>query len=327
MRTEEGSTTLFLGRLLSLQLRPGRRVTWLGAAWAALCGAVASGKLTFSGPCLLSLGLVLFLSDPLLGAVWSALEALSQPASSNREGVHSSETGNHLPPLPYTKPSSASGGFFARLNAGRAWWRAEFWPRAGASLVSLTGASALALAISLVLGRWVALLTAVALILPILRAALLGQRPLSGPFTRALLEVGLAWLMGYAVFQDLSLPLGEAALGDLLRASALTWLETHWKVLLLAGLYTLAYYACLILRERRRVVMAKALLNGVQLAVTILLVVIRQPILAGLAGLLLVSQMLFQPVLRRQSPPWYLQCTQFFLMGSMLVAALGLRGV
>ena len=73
--------------------------------------------------------------------------------------------------------------------------------------------------------------------------------------------------------------------------------------------------------------MGPALLNGAQLAVAILLVVIRQPILAGLAGLLLISQALFQPLLRRQVPLWYLQRTQFFLMGSMLVAALGIRGL
>ena len=206
MRTREGSTAPFLGRLLSLQLRPAQRVTWLGAAWAALCGAVASGKLALSGRSLLSLGLVLFLADPLLGAVWSALEALSRPASSNRGEFRSSEAGAHLSPLPYTQPGSASEGFFARLNASLAWWRAEFWPRAGASLVGLTVTSALALAIGLVLGRWVALLTAAALVFPFLGAALLGQRPQSGPFTRALLEMGLAWLMGYAVFQDLSLP-------------------------------------------------------------------------------------------------------------------------
>ena len=187
-------------------------------------------------------------------------------------------------------------------------------------------ASALALAIGLVLGRGVGFLTAVALVFPFLAATLLGQRPLSGPFTRALLEVGLTWLMGYAVFQDLSLPPVEAVLDNPLQASVLPWLEVHWKVLLLAGLYTLAYHACLILQERRRLAIGEALLNGPQLAVIILLVVIRQPILAVLAGLLLLSQMLFQPLLRHRSPPWYLQCTQFFLMGSMLVAALGVWG-
>jgi hypothetical protein len=326
LRTGEGSTTPFLGRLLNLQLRPAQRVIWLGAAWAALCGAVASGKLALTGQSLLSLGLVLFLADPLLGAVWSALEALSQPASSNPGEVRPSEAGAHLPALPYTQPGSASEGFLGRLNTGLAWWRAGFSPRTAASLVDLVGASALALAIGLVLGRWVGLLTAVALILPFLVAALLGQRPLSEPFTRALLEMGLAWLLGYAVFQDLSLPPVEAVLGNPLQASALAWLEAHWKVLLLAGLYTLAYYACLILQERRRLAIGKALLNGPQLAVTVLLVVIRQPILAVLAGLLLISQALFQPLLRYRPPPWYLQCTQFFLMGGMLAAALGARG-
>jgi len=288
---------------------------------------VASGELAFSKPSLLSLGLVLFLADPLLGAVWSALEALGQLAGSNWGDLRSSETGPRVPPLPYTQPGSASEGLFARLNAGLARWRAELWPRARTSLVGLTVASALALAIGLVLGRWVALLTAVALVLPFLEAALLGQRPLSGPLTRALLEMGLAWLLGYAVFQDLSLPASETALDNPRWASALAWLDAHGRILLLAGLYTLAYHACLILRERGRVTVGKALLNATQLAVAVLLAVLRQPILAGLAGLLLLSQALFQPLLRRHGPHWYLQRTHFFLMGSMLIAALGIRGV
>jgi hypothetical protein len=226
--------------------------------------------------------------------------------------------------LPYTRPGSPGDGVFAHLNATISWWRADAWPQMGTALVGLMVASALALAIGLVLGRWVALLTTVALASPFVAMAIFGQRPMSEPFTRALPEIGLAWLLGYALFQDLSLPPNEATLGTSLQASALAWLGTHGRILLLAGLYTLAYYACLILHERSHLVLGLALLNGAQLTVALLLIAIRQPILAGWVGLLLISQALFQPLLRRQGARWYLERTQFFLMGSMLVAALGI---
>ncbi|MFQ6058520.1 MAG: hypothetical protein ACE5MB_06560 [Anaerolineae bacterium] len=322
MQTGEGRGMVFLGRLLSLQVQPAQRVTWLGAAWAALCGAVASGKLTLSGQNLLSLGLALFLADPLLGAVWSALATLSRSAGSSRGEVHSSEASVQLPPLPYTQPGSASEGFFARLNASLTWWRAELWPRAGGALVGLVVASALALAMGVILGPWVALLVSAALVFPLL-AALFGHRPLRGPLPRALLEMGLAWLLGYAAFQDLSFVRGEDVLASPLWASVLAWLGLHREPLLLAGLYTAVYYACLTLEGRGGLAQPLALLNGAQLAVAVILVVIRQPVLAGLVGMLLISQALFQPLLRRQGPHWYLQRTQFFLMGAMLAAALG----
>src|SRR5712692_6596289 len=61
-----------VGRLIALDIRPTRALTFLGPAWATLCGAIASGGLTLRGQTLLTLTFCFLLSDALLGA-WRSL--------------------------------------------------------------------------------------------------------------------------------------------------------------------------------------------------------------------------------------------------------------
>ena len=66
-RDKPGNT--WPGRLISLRMEMGSSSAWLGSAWAALCGAVASGQMGLEAQSLLLLLLVLFLVDPILGGV------------------------------------------------------------------------------------------------------------------------------------------------------------------------------------------------------------------------------------------------------------------
>jgi hypothetical protein len=88
--------------------------------------------------------------------------------------------------------------------------------------------------------------------------------------------------------------------------------------------YTVAYYARFVLLNGRRRV-ATYLLNGSQILVVALLIIVKEPILAGVAGLLLLPQLLLQPFLwRGEAEWWYLQRSQPWLMAGMLTAGLAI---
>ena len=294
---------------MSLRLRPAPRAIWLGPAWAALCGAISSGRLGLSGQCLLYLVLTILLADPLLSNIWSILASTDWAASPVED-----ERPVDLPALPYTAPSSLSHRLLVWLNHTLTWWLAAFWPRWGASLVGLLVISILALALTALLGRGPAFLVLISFALLASRVLLLSRSVIGGPLLRASLEMGLAWMIGYTAFY--ALPASQS------RLAMMEWLYHSWESLLLAGLYTLAYYACLTLEERLS--RGIALLNTTQISAMALLVFVKQPILAGIVGLMLLPQMLLQPLLRRHGDrPWYLRQTQLFVMGGMMAAAIG----
>lgn len=297
------------GRLMSFRLRPAPRAIWLGSAWAALCGAVSSGGLEFSGQCLLYLVLTLLLADPLLGNIWSILAATDWAPSPVED-----EGSVDLPALPYMAPGSLSHRLLTWLNQTLTWWLAAFWPRWGTSLVGLLVTSILALALAALLGRGPAFLVLISFVLLASRVLLLGRPVMGGPLLRASLEIGLAWMIGYTAFYALPASQSRLAVAD--------WLHQSWEPSLLAGLYTLTYYACLTLEERLS--RGIALLNATQISAMALLVFVKRPILTGIVGLMLLPQMLLQPLLRRHGDrPWYLRQTQLFMMGGMMAAAVG----
>jgi len=288
-----------LGPSMKLEVRVSRPLTWLGPAWATLCGAVASGGLTFSGQNLLVLFVVLFLTNALWSTLWYFVAETSWVASS-----HQSLPGHaaSLTILPYTVPGSPSHRFFGRVSRRLAWWRAVLWPRQGSALLGLVVALPLTLILAIILGRRVIILTIAALAIMVL-ALLRARRHTVSPLSlRAILEMGLAWLAGHTAFAPLTL----------------------WSFLL-ATLYTIVYHGCLKLatnRGKRRLTLPKVS----QAAVIALLVFLRQPIMAGVVGLLLLPQMLLQPFLAQgEVELWYLRCTGPFLMAGMLLAALAVR--
>jgi len=282
-----------LGPLIKLEVRSARPLTWLGPAWAALCGAVASGRLTFSGQNLLVLLVALFLADALWGTLWHLIAERDWFVSSN---WHSRAQKARLTTLPYTAPGSPSHRVFGRLGWMKAWWRQS--PDFAGLMVALL----LALGLAVILGRRVIILTVAALAIMVL--GLLRARRHSAPPSslRAVLEMGLAWLAGHTAFGPLSL----------------------WSFLL-AILYTVAYHNCLKLATNSGK-HSLVLLNVSQAAVIALLIFFRQPVMAGVVGLLLLPQMLLQPFLGQGKVElWYLRRTGPLLMAGMLLAALAIR--
>ena len=63
------------GGLLALEVGSIGPRLWLGAAWAVLCGAAASGGLEVSRHALVVVLLTLVLADPVLGSVWTLVGA------------------------------------------------------------------------------------------------------------------------------------------------------------------------------------------------------------------------------------------------------------
>jgi chlorophyll synthase len=283
-----------LGSMMKLEVRVTRPLTWLGPAWAALCGAVASGWLTLSGENLLFLLIVLFMADALWGTLWHLIAEGGWFVSSATEPSQLQQGSSAA--LPYTAPGSPSHRVFGRLGRMKAWWRQ------GPGFAGLVITLLLALGLAIILGRRVIILTSAALaimVLALLRARRHSAPPLS---LRAIMEMGLAWLAGHTAFGPLTL----------------------WSFLL-AILYTVAYHSCLKLAtsSRKR---WPALLKVSQAAVIALLVFLRQPVVAGVVGLLLLPQMLLQPFLDQDEVElWYLRRIRPFLMAGMLLAALTVR--
>ncbi len=288
---------IWSGRLSSLRLEMESPSIWLGSAWAALCGAIASGQMGLEVHSLLLLLLVLFLVDPVLGGIWRLVVYTDWSAPFARGHLSGDEI--HIKSLPYTSPGSPGYRASRWLAGVLSWWRRDFRPQVGAEFLSLLLTLIVAIVLASLLGRLVTLLTLVALVL--VAVVLLSSRRyrVIGLSLRAVLELGLPWLVGHLTFGPL-----------------------HWKSVAFAFAYTVAYFACFALLDGRQKAAAR-LLNGSQIVAVTLLLVVREPILAGVAGLLLLPQLLLQPFLwPGGAEQWYLQRSQPWLMAGMLTVAL-----
>lgn len=344
------------GRALHLRLRPARRLMWVGAGWAALCGALAVGIPALTTASVVRLLITVILADAVLGAAWAALlpAERSAPGTRQQDGDDDAVPAVSLAPRAVrpagsyvdrstdgtfrSGSTSFSATFVApvdklvsgstRLDAGLAQsivrWRSALTAEYGPRVKEVGLAYGLALLVALWLGPAVAALVVLGLVLPLVVWFALGGYPLREGWTRALLEIGLAWALGTAAISPYafnSTPDFAAAI-----AVAARWVEHHLAVLSVGGLFTLAYYGMLILDRRPDAWSRSVLLNLPQLAAVVLLVMWGRPILAGTAGVLVLAQMLFQPYMRWGQARWYLAATQWLFMGVMLATALGLAG-
>ena len=274
---------------------------WVGPAWAVLCGGLASGRLGFNGWTLLVLLLSLFLGDPLLGTIWreaSTIASPSNPTSLNERA------NTRLSPPPYTLPGSLADRLFRWAEERLSWWRSSFWPRFEAPLAGLAFALPLAFLLAILLGQSVVALIAVALILVAWESLRLqgGKKP--SRLLGACYAGGVAWLVGYLAFRPL---IPQVAI------------QRHGEALLWALVYTGLLYAFQSIDRGERDKGIR-LLNLVQIFGVAVLVLTKEPILAGVVALLLLPQMLLQPVLKRGRV--YLRRTQFFALMGMMVGAL-----
>ncbi len=300
------------GLLFHLEARWARRASWLGPAWAVLCGAVASGGLRAEGWVVLSLLLALFLADPLLGTIWWAAVTLASPnpalEGESREKIR-------LSPPPYTLPGSLAHRFFAWLEKRWAWWRGAVWPRFHGPLASLGFAIPLAFLAAILLGWKVVILTALAVCVAGLEALRRRAGLEKSHFLGALYGGGLAWLMGYFILASLAIQ------GTVLETIA-GWLRGgEGKALLWAFLYTLALYAFQAIGAGQRG-KGVSTLNLTQIGALAILLLAKEPVLAGAMGLLLLPQVLLQPALKRRGRgDWYLGRIQYFTMLGMMIGA------
>jgi hypothetical protein len=285
----------------------GSRV-WLGPAWAVLCGAVASGGLSvqWRTPVFLLLGVLL--ADSVLGSVWGLAE-LGKPAPRRkRKGNSDTQRGETAGPgeSPNSAVVRALHGWRSRLSR----WASRTWPRAGGSILGWGFLSLLAVLISSVLGSVPLGLTAVALGLAAWRLAMArGERVLSSVLATCCLAL-LPWLMGWGAFSHVQLGVNELRpLGQ-----AVVW----------ATAYAMAFHAYGLLGGQS-LVRGSTLLTVAHLSAVVLLIVARQPILAGGVALLLLPQLMLQPALLRVGEGvWYLRRVQLFTMLATMVTAMAM---
>jgi len=292
-------------RLAGLQGRLTRPF-WGGAGlWAVLCGALASGGLRPDGEALWTLLLVLLLTELGWGSLWDLLTGSRWPlaaAGSERHRVAVPRPGARRW-MPYTLPGSPAGRLFDGLGQLATWWRERFWPAAGGALLGSAAAVALVLALSLILPGTLRLLNAalVGLVGLGLWQRRRGRLPL---LAGAVVQVGLGWLAGHLAFAPMS---GASLLLALAFAAAFAvavWGGLRLKLGLRGGAW---------------------LLDGGQVVVVAILALLRQPLAAFAAGMLLLGQAAMQPGLDdEQDRAQAFRRTWPWLMAAMLVAALAM---
>jgi hypothetical protein len=302
MGNDRQEEKLHEGGLLALEVRPVGPRVWLGPAWAALCGAVASGGFELEWQMLLMVLLAVVLADPVLGSVWalaSRVGAWSFPeAKRDNPGEHSP-----MPALPYTLPGSVGDRLLSSV-AHMSWrWQGIIWPRAGSTILGIGFLSLVAVLLAASLGRGALLVTVVALGVGV--GATLQSRSTSvlHPALAACFLAGLPWLIGYAALGGSGVE--KEGLG--------AWLQ----VLVWPALYATTWYAYRWMGDRQPY--GGALLLGIAHLLAVgALVVVRQPIMAGVVALLLLPQLLLQPeLLRHGDGLWYVRRGQGFAMGAM----------
>lgn len=331
-----------LERALQLRLQSATRLTWVGAGWAALCGIIAAGTLHLNVDTIARALLTLLLVDAVLGSAWTALFRIRDPSG------HKPPNTDGRPITPVTEDQvslaprviktfhlegdedfrlkSTSTPFWASIVAGPNVRRPTWWPSWLASVnrrryLEVGLLFGLGLLLGLALGRGVAVIVALSLLFPLVTWFAFGGHSLYDSRTRAIMEIGLPWSIGVAAFA--SFPATELDGLPGLALAMISWAGEYVTALAVGLLFVVAYYGQLTLNQPLRTIEHRALLNLPQVVAVVLLVVWRQPILAGVTAILVLAQMLFQPYLRWYRVRWYLHSTQWMFMGVMLSAAIG----
>jgi hypothetical protein len=297
---EPSTTRPPLGRRIALELHPAQPITWIGPAWATLCGALASGAFAFSGETLLRILIAIILTDPILG-MWRAAWVNTDWRAPLRVWQPTPTRSWML--LPYARLNSPAARLSQWISSRAKFWRDALWPEVGLALSTLLISGLIALSVALVLdsapfGRGPFFLTVIALMLGPFEAEL-GTHG-AGQWARALLEVTAAWLIGNAALATPSL-----------------------DSVMLALFLAFAYRGLLSVASSREIGFAIANLS--QIVVGALLVARGAILNAGFVSIGLVAQLLWQAVARRVGSydSTYLPRVQWFLLLAMLVAALG----
>jgi hypothetical protein len=279
---------------IRLQARLTGLINWLGPAWAALCGALASGSSDWQGEEWLKLAVLILLVDVGWGGLWAALGSTDWAAALVR--WREWRSGDPVAGLPYTLPGSPGDRVSRWVGQLRAWWHDVVWVECGVAISAVLVALLVTLVLATLLGADMLLLSVAALALIQLGLAWEGGRGVISPTWDAFIGVALPWVAGHILFSgSLSLLSGSLAF-----AFALAW-GMIWRAM---GRWE------------------RVLGLGAQLLVVLLLVVIRSPLAAGCLVFLLVPQLALLPWLGHGQPvSWYVRHTRPWLMWAMLVAA------
>jgi hypothetical protein len=261
--------------------------------WATLCGALASDRLSRDSDGLLTLVLVVLLTDLGWGSLWDMIVGTDWRRILG--SLHPADSSVDLT-LPFTQPGAPAERFFRQIGRARGWWRGALWPAAGPALLGILVTGVLVAVLTWLLPERIRPLNLV--LIAVFGLGLIqrwrGRESLAG---QALVQVALGWLAGHAAFSGLG-----------------------WPSVALACCFAIAAWGAL--RADEGQAGGLWLLDGGQGAAGLLLVVLKQPLAAGVVGLLLFGQVALQPVLRlggapegviRRSWPW--------LMATMLAAA------
>jgi hypothetical protein len=283
-----------LGRLIALDLRPTRPLTLVGPAWAALCGAIASGGLDWRGQSLLVFVLSVLLCDTLLGA-WRALWLHADWRVALPRNLASARVWLIL-------PDDTTAAFLPRVwritTRRIAFARNVIWPLIGSEIIGMLIAGILAVCIAAMLSPAALALTAVAMLLALVEGEVSGERGMS---LCALIEMALPWLIAQSAFGYFS-----------------------WLSLAFVALFTLIYRALLELTGARR---ERWLWwnNVPQLAIVLILFASNTPVGAGVVALGLLAQALWQTRFRMdRDGRAYVQRIQSYVLLAMLVVSMSL---
>ncbi len=267
------------GPLIGFQGYLARPFGGLLGSWSILCGVAASHHFHWQSEDLWTLALVWLLVEPGWGSLWRL--------TTGTDWFHRLAAG--WPPaqpaavvaLPYSQPQATAGRLRRWLSRLLGWGHETFWPQAGPALLGLIGAAALVGVLAHLLPARFRPLQAI--LVATIGLGLIqrcrGRVPLAGA---AFVPVALGWWAGHLAFSPL-----------------------NWPSLALALAFALAVWGSLRLEAGLRG--GLWLLNGGQVLAAALLIGLKQPLVAGAVGLLLLGQVALQltlpPKTFERTPP------------------------
>jgi hypothetical protein len=282
------------GQLIRLHIPTRERALWLGPAWAVICGLVASGTFAWRGHDLLFAVLAVLLADGIWATVWWTLvETNWSDVFARWPNVSIDQP---VRALPFTQPGSAADRAQHWLSRSIVWFRSELWPQLGSSVLTAIVSIGLGIVLSIIIG-WQALALSLAA-LALIQIALLARRARRGAISivHGLLDIGLAWTLGHAALNNVSL-----------------------TSFVIAILFSFAYSGAIEIIQHEK--SARRWLIP-QLLVIIVLIVLQHPLAAFALIAVLVAQALLSTVLGGHA---FARSAQGWLMLAMLIAALAIR--
>ena len=287
------------GQLIRLNIPTRQRALWIGPAWAVISGLVASGVFVWTGQTLLFAILAVLLADGLWATLWWTLVETSWTEVLARwREIDTGASGQPTRLLPFTQAGSAADRSLHWLNHSIVWLRSEVWPQLGSTILTGLVSIGLGIIVSIIIG-WQALALSLAAF-AMIQLALLTRKIRLGATSilHGLLDVGLAWLLGQAAFNQI----------DLLSVG-------------IAILFSIAYSGVIEVihheKSTRRWLLPQVL-------VIIILTMLQLPLAAFALTVAVITQALLATVLHG---PLFARSAQWWLMIAMLVAAIAIRNM